>query len=108
MDDDDMDGMDEPPCKRRAREDSTDNVQFLHPSDVIGNMAMDGPIDESETFGRLVIAKLKKLNDGDAADAQIEILQVLKKYLKPSTITKERSPSPPSEDKSYNSDQILS
>lgn len=67
---------------KRTREDSTDNIQFLHPSDVMSNMTIDTTQDECDTFGRLVIAKLKRMNECDAAEAQIEILQIMKKYLK--------------------------
>lgn len=73
--------MQQPPRKRRAREDSADNIQFLHPSDVMGNMTIDLTQDDCDTFGRLVVTKLKRMSESDFADAQIEILQVLKKYV---------------------------
>lgn len=81
-DDDDLD-MDQPPARKRriTRDDSTDNIQFLHPSDVMSNMTMDAG-DDCDMFGRLVVTKLKKMTEQDAADAQIEILQVLKKFIK--------------------------
>lgn len=81
-DDDELDN--DPPHTRKrriTRDDSTDNIQFLHPSDVMGAMTMDAG-DDCDMFGRLIVTKLKKMSEQDAADAQIEILQVLKKFIK--------------------------
>lgn len=81
-DDEELDNEQPYSRKRRiTRDDSTDNIQFLHPSDVMGAMTMDAG-DDCDMFGRLIVTKLKKMTEQDAADAQIEILQVLKKFIK--------------------------